>query len=298
MTPIRRVVVTGGSGRVGRYVLEELGADYDLLNADLQASSHDVEFARVDVTDLNALRTALTGADAVCHLAGIDYDRPALAEDHLRVNALGSWNVVRAAAEAGVRNVVLMSSVAASGLSEMRPDWQPQYLPVDELHEPKPVASYGVSKLVVEQIGQLAARDSGLAITCFRTVHVLTDDLHPYLQFIDAPGRRWLFYYVTGEDVARAFRLALESPRAGFGVFYLSAADTSRKEPTLEWYPERVGSLPRVDHDLYEANPRAAIFGSRAAATAIGWAPTSDFLALRSELRRGSPAKGDEPDTG
>lgn len=292
MTPIRRVVVTGGSGRVGRYVLDELRSDYDLLNADLQVSSRDVEFAQLDVTDLDAVRAALSGADAVCHLAGIDYDRPARPEDHLRVNALGSWNVVRAAAEARVRHVVLMSSVAASGLSEMRPDWQPQYLPVDETHEPRPVESYGVSKLLVEQMGLVAARDSGLAITCFRTVHVLTDDLEPYLRFVDTPGRRWLFYYVTGEDVARAFRLALESPEAGFGVFYLSAADTSREEPTLEWYPERVGPLPRVDAELYETYPRAAIFGSRAAANAIGWAPTSDFLALRAEHRRSRPVTG------
>jgi nucleoside-diphosphate-sugar epimerase len=279
---LRRVIVFGGSGRIGRYLVRELAPSFDVVNADLLPADGGGAFCEVDVLDLNRVRAAVRGADALCHLAGLDLDANADSAEYLRVNALGTWNVLSAAAEAGVQRALLMSSVAACGLSEMRNDWTPQALPVDETHESRPLHGYSVSKLLVENVGSSFALGAGITVLSFRAVAVVTPEtLSEYVASVQNPARRWLFYYVTVNDVVRAFRLALERELPRTAVVYLSAADTSRPEPTLEWYRQRVGALPAaIDKELFLRMPRAAVFSTRRARALLSWEPTSDYLDL------------------
>jgi nucleoside-diphosphate-sugar epimerase len=279
----RKVVVTGGSGRVGAYVLRELAPHFDVLNADLVPGAGGTRFLKTDVLALDEVRRAVAGADAVVHLAAIDYDWKATPERYIDVNVRGSWHVLQAAAEAGVAKTVLCSSVSASGLSEMRADWRPQALPVDESHECRPVQAYSVGKLVVERMGLSFVHGTGMGVLCLRPLAVaMEESFADFAAFIDDPARHWLFYYVAAADVARGFRAALDCTGLRYGVFYLGAADTCRPEPTLEWYRARLGALPPVARPhLYRARPRAAIFSSVAAREALGWEPTTDFLELR-----------------
>ncbi len=285
----RRVLVTGGSGRVGQFVLAELAADYDVVNADRVPDGSEVEHVPLNVLDLDAVRRATAGASAVIHLAAIDYDWQAPPQDYIHVNTLGSWHVLQAAAENRVERVVLCSSVSACGLSEMRPEWTPQRLPVDECHECRPVHAYSVSKRIIEQMGQATARGSATCVICLRPMAVVLERTLPeFLRFVDSPGRRWLFYYVTGEDLARAFRAALECGELSYGTFFVSAADSTLEQPTLEWYAERIGALPEIANARrYRDNPRASVFTAAAARDVLGWEPTSNF----SDLRRRAMAR-------
>jgi nucleoside-diphosphate-sugar epimerase len=119
---------------------------------------------------------------------------------------------------------------------------------------------------------------------------VVPESFAGFIEFIDAPLRHWLFYYVTALDVARGFHAALESRGLRWGTFFLSAPDTCLSEPTLEWYRERIGELPAVTNPrLFQLQPRASIFSSAKARDLLGWEPTSDFLALRLEWLKDSP---------
>jgi len=280
----KKVVVTGGSGRVGGYVLREIAPHFDVLNADLVPGRQAVPHVRTDVMDLDAVRAAVKGADAVVHLAAIDYDWKAAPETYIDVNVRGTWHVLQAAAEAGVKKVVLCSSVSACGLSEMRPDWRPRRLQVDERHECRPVQAYSVGKLLMERMALSFVHGTPMDVICLRPLAVvMRETFAGYLEFIDEPARDWLFYYVTAEDVARGFRAALDSEGLRYGVFFLSAADTSRREPTLEWYRERLGPLPEIGNPrLFRQLPRASIFSSAAARDVLGWEPSSNFIDLRS----------------
>lgn len=121
-----KIVVTGGSGRVGRHVVSCLARDHEVLNADLAPPSNaedGVNWVRADVMQLDDLRQAFQSADVVIHLAALDYDWGCPDEAYINVNTRGSWHVLQAAEEAGVRRVVLCSSISICGLQEMRPDW-------------------------------------------------------------------------------------------------------------------------------------------------------------------------------
>lgn len=284
---IRKVVVTGGSGRVGRYVVRELAKSYDVVNADLVADDSGVRHETVDVMDLDALRRVCKGADALVHLAAIDFDWKAAPEKYMRVNALGTWHALQAAAENDLSKVVLCSSISACGLSEMRPDWRPQYLQVDERHENRPVQAYSVSKQLMENMARSFAHGTAMSVLSLRPLAVvLPETFQQYVSFVEAPDRSWLFYYVTAEDVARGFAAAIAA-KVKQGEFFLSAADTSRPDPTLDWYADRFGGLPDVPNPrVFENNPRASIFSSAKARDYLGWEPSSNYLDMRSALNK------------
>ena len=290
MSP-KKIVVTGGSGRVGRYVLEALAKTSKVRNADLAPAEAGpagrkpaaVEYIATDVMNLDSVRQALQGADCVVHLAAIDYDWQAAPEKYIRVNTLGTWNVLQAAQENGLEKVVLCSSVSASGLSEMREDWTPQSLPVDENHEIRPVQAYSLSKQIMENMGQAVARGSGMSVICIRPLAVvLEENLADFTQFIDNPELRWLYYYIEASDLARAFCAAVEIEGITFDTFFISADDSCHPEATLDSYERTIGPVPEhTDAYVYRTEPRASIFSSAKAKSKLGWEPTSNFLEMR-----------------
>ena len=116
-----------------------------LLDTVSPADLTDAEEAFVgSVTDGDLVRRAVAGADAVVHLAGIPTEGPWA--DILDVNVTGSQTVLHAAAEAGVRTVVVASSNHAAGFWERPTDGS--LLPDDVA--PGPDSYYGWSKAAVE----------------------------------------------------------------------------------------------------------------------------------------------------
>lgn len=280
----RKVLVTGACGRLGRFVMSELTPVCDVTVLDLAKPEADVPFVQGDVVDLATVRRAMAGQDAVVHLAAIDLGVPAEPERYFGVNVMGTWNVLQAAHEAGVGKAVLASSISASGVAEMRPDFPPEYLPVDEAHPAKPVHPYGVSKRVVEQVAQSFAHRGDISVICLRPTAVAVPSHLPRLvERTRDPDHHWLAAYVTGADTARAFRLALDYERP-YDVFFVSAADSCATEPTLERARRLFGRLPEIrDSGRFEREPRASMIDASQARELLGWEPTSSWPELARE---------------
>ena len=157
-----RALVTGAAGRIGSELVEHLdgvgGRTYDLRLADLEIEGE--RAYRLDITDLEACREACRGMEAVVHLAALPSpDTPF--EALLPVNVVGTYNVFRAAADAGVRRMVYASSVqAVEGYPvdvQVRTD-----MPV------RPKNLYGVSKAYGEALGAYFAWQEGLETVAVR----------------------------------------------------------------------------------------------------------------------------------
>jgi dTDP-L-rhamnose 4-epimerase len=107
-----RVLLTGAAGFIGR-VVEPL-----LISAGAEVVAYDrARCAGDDVTDLDRVRSATAGCEAVIHLAakvGLGVDLRDI-DDYVRSNDLGTAIVLRAAAESGVRRVVYASSMVVYG---------------------------------------------------------------------------------------------------------------------------------------------------------------------------------------
>ena len=198
---------------------------------------------------------------------------------------MGTWNTVQAAGEAGIRKVVLASSISAVGVGEMRSDFPPEYLPVDEAHPMKPAHAYGVSKLVVEDIARGFVQQGGMSITCLRPVAVVVEsNLQRTVDRAANPGHRWLGSYVTGEDAGRAFAAALDYD-APFDAMLIAAADSASMVPTLERLAGVFGAAAPVrDPGWFERDPRASPVDATRATERLRWRPTSTWAEVASRI--------------
>lgn len=278
------VAITGASGRIGRRLVAELKGRADLRGVDRVAPEDPIDHRIADVTDPAALAAALDGTTAIVHLAGLDLEAPAVDAEFIRVNALGTFNVLAAAEAKGIRRVIVCSSITATGLNEARIDHPPLHLPVDEDHISAPLGAYGLSKSLAEAIAARFVR-RGLEVVVLRPMLVMFPEYFPVVaERIEATAGRWLSYYVSPGDTARAFRMALEARHLGSGTFFVTAKDTCREEPTLSWLGRALPSLPEIrDPGYYRKDPRASVFDWRRARDAFGFEAEGDWITCRRE---------------
>jgi len=270
-----KLVCTGGSGRLGRYVVAALRDSCALTVLDAAPPDGPDAFVQADVTDSAALRRAFAGQDAVVHLAAIPNPRTAPPEATFRTNVEGTFAVLQAAEESGVRRVVVASSDSVVGFHYNPPDWKPLSLPIDERHPLAPTEFYSLSKHVTETVCRSYAERGRLEVVALRPSYIAFPPEYPGLA---ARGRDLTNYhlwtYVAPEDVARAFELALALPAVRFESFFIAAADGLNTRPTLELVRERYGFLPEIRRpELYERLPTASVLDGSKAREVLGFAP-------------------------
>ncbi len=277
-----KVAVTGGAGRLGAYVVPRLARSAGVTVIDRAAPPWGGAWRAADVLDRAGLEQAFAGHDAVVHLAAIPNPFTSSPEDILRVNVQGTWNCFAAAETAGVKRVVLASSDSATGMVFKVQPLPPLYLPIDEDHPLRPTESYGLSKLMAEDVARVFARRGALEVVVLRPTFVVFPTLVPELPARQAaPDSRNMWSYVEPEDVAEAFHLALALTGVRYETFFVSAADTLSLLPTLERIQALFGRLPEIRKPaVYLENPRAAVFDQERARTRLGFVPRSDWRRL------------------
>ena len=241
-----RIVVTGGSGKAGRWVVRDLREHgHDVLNVDLAHDGSDFGLCMVtDLTDLGQTQDALRGADAVVHLAAIPAPGLRPEGQTFRINILSTYNVFAAAEAAGARRVVWASSETVLGLPF---DTPPLFAPIDETIEPRPETSYALSKLAGETLAGQFARRWGVPFVGLRISNIMEpDDYAAFPGYWDDPTiRRWnLWGYVDVRDVAQAVRKGLAADVAGSEVCIVAAADTVMTRPSAELMAEVFPDVP------------------------------------------------------
>ena len=261
-----RVLVTGGSGQLGAFVVAKLMDHCRVSVLDLKPPTVDVPFFKANILDRQAVAAAIAGHDAVVQLAALDAAIDATELQFFETNVQGLWNVLEASEAAGVRRTVVCSSVAAVNVSLENP---PRYLPVDVDHPVAPVTAYGLSKQTGELVARCFARRGPMEVRCLRPTLVMQSDIAYDLAVKTAasdggasplaaghaewktlprviPGSR---SYVGPADAARCFRAALEAKGRSFDIYNVAAADTYSPLPTLE-------RLQRIRSHLMEAYVR------------------------------------------
>jgi nucleoside-diphosphate-sugar epimerase len=241
-----RVVVTGGSGKGGAWVVRELREHgHDVLNVDIRpAGSTPGPSLVADLTDLGQTHDAIAGSDAVVHFAAIPAPGLRPEGETFRINGMSTYNVFAAAVAAGLKRVVWASSETVLGLPF---DIPPAFAPIDETIEPHPESSYALSKLVGETMAAQFARRSGIGFVGLRISNIIEpDDYALFPTYWDDPHvRMWnLWGYVDARDVATAARLALEVPIVGAEVAIIAAADTVMTRPSAELMAEVFPTVP------------------------------------------------------
>jgi len=293
-----KVLITGGSGLLGRYVVDEMRKHAEVSVLDLREPAHDLPFHRVDIADRDAVFAAVAGHDAIIHLAALDQAVEAPEHRFFGTNVMGLWNLLEAAEASGVRRVVSCSSIAAVAICR---EYPPRYLPIDTDHPCSPTSAYGLSKQVGETVAQCFVRRSPMTVCALRPAWVMQPDIvydvakktaaldggdpppaasHSSWRETDEeilPSRS----FVSPEDAAHCFRAALETDTGPWDVFNLSAAESFSPLPTTELARRAFGAVPALrDAALYEREPRASIYGIERTRERLGWHPQDRFADL------------------
>ena len=288
----QKIVVTGGMGRLGRYVTDNLRQRCDLTVLDrVPVDVAGVRSIEGDVTDYEALKRNLAGQEAVVHLAAIPNPRTAPADVTFRINVQGSWAVLQAAEDCGVRRVIVASIDAALGLHYNPPGWRPQYLPIDEDHPLRPIDFYSLSKECTESICRSYANRGKVEVIAIRPTHIVFPPEYPELEARGADVQNYhLWTYVAPEDVAESFRCALDTADGPYGAYFITASDGLNTRPTLELLRERYGAVPPLrDVSYFEKNPTAAILDGARARSHLGFEAKinwRDMAELRDATKR------------
>lgn len=170
-----RVLVTGGSGFVGSAVLRRLAAEgHEAVAAVRTPPSAPIRgvhyMVGADLIGDGGWQEAVAGVDAVVHAAARVHVMKERSEDPLaefrRANVEGTLRLARAAADAGVRRFVFLSSIKANG------ETSEHGMPFRADQEPRPVDPYGISKKEAEDALFGLGRERGMEVAVVRPVLV------------------------------------------------------------------------------------------------------------------------------
>ncbi|MEK6302802.1 MAG: SDR family NAD(P)-dependent oxidoreductase [Acidobacteriota bacterium] len=246
------VLVTGGAGLVGSHIVDELVKEgarvtvYDsfvrgkIEHLERARTTEDVEIISADLRDSERIREALKGVDYVFHQAAawlrLCQENPRLSLD---VNIAGTFGLLEACVEAGVKKIVAASSSSVYG--------EGLYLPTDEDHPFNNDLFYGASKIANEQHYRAFYKKYGLDFVAFRYLNVYgprqpyeaayMDVIMHFLNRIDADqppvvrgdGSATVDLVYAG-DVARANVMALKSPVTNEFFNVASGVETTLRE--------------------------------------------------------------------
>lgn len=254
-----RVFVTGGTGFVGQYIIDQLlntGHTVRCLvrNAQDGRLPDTVEQVQGDVLKPDSLKETLSDTDAVIHLVGIIQEKPSHGITFEALHHQATMNVVHAAREAGVSSWIQMSANGA------RKDG---------------VSAYQTSKWKAEQVVKEAGFDHwtifrpslifgkpgpGVPEFASQLVNDLIKPLPVWPIFGDGS---FAMQPIHVEDVARAFVAALGTPAAHGHVMCLSGPEAIPFKTILERIASGAGVSPKlmIPQPLWLMRPVVSILG-------------------------------------
>jgi len=292
-----KVLVTGAGGLLGAFVVGELKGRCEVSGLDLVEPRTPIPFTQASVEDFAAVAAAAKGHDAIVHIAARPNIWSGSGSQIMTTNTVGTWNVLEAAEQAGVKRVVLTSSDSVVGFTVLQGAMiPPDYLPIDLAHPLRPTDPYALSKQLCEEMGRSFAVRGRLEVVVIRPVYVLYSEFECEVKARAADPKGYkgpaaggrqpagggpMWHYVDPRDLARAYRLALEAGKPGFGPYFISAATTLAPEPTIERLAAYMGKrIPIKRPEVYAANPLAPLYDLAPAREALGFEAQHDMRKL------------------
>ena len=235
------VLITGGNGFIGTALVEKLlseGHSVSILDRNQSERRNDkAKVIKGDITDPASLAGAFKGEETVIHLAGmISYSKPR--EELMRVNSIGTKNVVEACRSTGVDKFILSSSVSVYGRIK-RGDV------ADESYAVRPMNPYGESKMEAEKW----LTESGIDSVILRIAPIYGIGSPSWMKNLKLlekgfpiPNTKNLTHVAHVSDVVQAFVLAVEG---GKGVYNIADSEPLPFVRFAEMLMKDLGRKPR-----------------------------------------------------
>lgn len=275
----KRIFFTGGSGKAGKHVIPYLlDQGHRVMNVDLTSLKHPgVDNLIADITDSGQMFNAMTSYagfdelepgngvpkfDAVVHFAAVSRILINPDNETFRVNTIGTYNVIEAAAKLGIKKIIIASSETTYGICFSDGKTNPKVLPLEEDYDVDPMDSYGLSKVVNEKTAQSFQRRSGFDIYALRIGNVIEPHeytkLFPHYFKHPKVRRRNAFCYIDARDLGQIVDLCLQKDDLGYQVFNAgndhNGANIPSKELAEQFFPGVPLSRELEEHEALFSN--------------------------------------------
>ncbi len=279
----RRVLVTGGSGFIGRHVVAEFIADGAQVRVvDLQPDPDpDVDIVLGDIADQAVLERALDGGfDSIVHLAAVTSVLRSVQQPELtfRTNVIGTNAVLAAGRAAGVTSLAFASTNAVTGPMTAAK--------ISEAAVLNPLTPYGSTKAAGEMLMSAYTASYGLRCACIRLTNVYgpgmqaKDSIVARLMRAIRLGGTFEIYgdgtqvrdYVHVSDVVQAMRLGVTRDDWAGPMVIGSGTSLSVLE-VIEAVRDVSGAELSVRHGPAKPGEMPAVIVDPSRAHAAGWSP-------------------------
>lgn len=291
-----KVVVTGGSGKIGLPAMKSLQkAGHEVTCFDcVPPKTGDFKYIQGNIKNRKDVDNALRGMDAVIHYAAYPYEGAGPTySDTWDVNDTGTFNVFEFSVKNNIKKVVYASSITATGVITWVTHHSIEYFPVDELHPCRPQDLYGTGKLISEKLASMYAIRSntsfiGLRFACVWFGHPDFDERTKMIldKYVRDPAKifevekkegplvRDLVYEYVGEvDAVEASILALEKEGVKCDIYNIGAADSCSEWDSIKLakflYPE----VPLRNPLAFVIDKKKPLFDISKAQRELGYRP-------------------------
>jgi uronate dehydrogenase len=235
---MKTILVTGASGTIGVSLRDLLRDRYKLRlqerpgGKQIGPAREGEEIVQANVSDLESMRAAVRGVDAVVHLAASSAVSTPW-DDALQNNIVGIYATLEAMRLEGVRRMVFASTNHVTGYNELK--GRPCYpdMPV------RPDGFYGASKAFGEALARFYVDEHGLEVICLRIGSWLPEPRNV----------RNLSTWLSPRDMAQLTWRAIETPLT-WGIFY-AISGNKRRYWDIGPTQEQLGYEPEDDAEEY-----------------------------------------------
>jgi nucleoside-diphosphate-sugar epimerase len=261
-----KILVTGSSGGIGKATVQRLIAEgHETVLFDIQKGD--------DLRSFEQVKAAVQGCDAIVHAGAIPGDIEGRELEVIESNAQGTWNILFAAQQAGIRRVVHFSSIQALGY--VGNHHAPLYFPVDDAYPRHPMTPYQLGKHLGEETCKTFANRWGMEIVSLRPMAVIHEEHYKdWLQSnVEEDVKSVLWAYTDLAEVVEAVYLGLTKPVTGFHAFLISAEDTMLDCPTMEAIERTWADIPhRIPlEEWFRDNPYRTLVDCSDIKRVLGW---------------------------
>ena len=150
MTNIKKVLITGATGRIGQDLCQRLDGEFEVYSGVRREADKLPRPTMCHIRDFDSVQEAVKGMGAIIHLAGQAWEHD-VHELMIPDNITGCYNIFEAARQAGVKRVIFASTNHVIG------HYLDEGQKVDEQAPVRPDTFYGVTKVYGEALGRFYA---------------------------------------------------------------------------------------------------------------------------------------------